>query len=251
MIAYHNLFTASGVTVTASGDTADYEKENAFDWKQYDWWKHSITGISWVRASFSGAQDADYMAIYGHNLHNIEGTINPQYSTNGGVSWNDADIALAPTDDSILFFKFASVSAADWRVLIVSGTGHAVIAGIMIGKVLEFDQDVTSGFQPPTLSPDIESKTAMSELGVNLGVSKIRIGVSGTISLTDVGAAWVRSDWVPLIDHLNSGYPCVFAWDHVTYPDEVCLIWKTKSVGKPSHISKNLMSVALQYKGVA
>ena len=250
MIGYDNLFTASGVTVTASGDATGYEKENAYDWKQYDWWKHEITGISWLRASFGGAQDADYMAVYGHNLHDVGGSVKPQYSTNGGGDWIDADTVVSPTDGNTIVFTFASISAADWRAYIVTSTGEAVIAGIMIGEALELNRDVTSGFKPPTLSPDIESKTAMSELGVNLGVSNIRTGVSGTLSLSNVSASWVRTEWLPLIAHLNSGYPCVFSWDNTNYPDEACLIWKANAVGKPSQISKNLMTIDLQYEGI-
>lgn len=250
LIGYNNLFTASGVTVTASGETTDYEKENAYDWKQYDWWKHTITGISWLRASFTAAQDADYMAIYGHNLHDVGGSVKPQYSTDGGSSWNDADTAVSPTDGNAIFFSFTSVSAADWRAYIVTTTGSAVIAGVMIGEALTLDRDVTAGFSPPTLSPDIESKTAVSEMGVNLGVSNIRTGVSGNIPLTNISASWVRSSLAPLIEHLNNGYPCVFAWDYTNYSDEVCLIWKTRSVAKPSHISKNLMSFDLSYEGI-
>lgn len=252
LIGYDSLYVASGVTVTASGESTDYEKENAYDWKQYDWWADTTvtSGDTWIRASFAAAQDADYMIIFGHNLSDVGGSVKPQYSTNGGTSWSDADTAVTPTDNNTIFISFTSVSAADWRVLVSVTTDYAVIGGVMIGEALEFDKDVISGFRPPTLSPDIESRAPMSEMGVNIGVSKIRTGISGTISLPNVSASWVRNSWQGLIDHLNNGYPCGFMWDSVNYPDETCLIWKDGNISKPAHSSKNLMQIELRYMGV-
>ena len=37
-IGYKNLFTTSGVTVTASTEAATYAKENAYDGFGFDWW---------------------------------------------------------------------------------------------------------------------------------------------------------------------------------------------------------------------
>jgi len=249
-IGFHNLFTESTATVTASGETADYEKENAYDWKQYDWWKHDITGTSWLRASFPGAVAADYLCVFGHNLHEVGGSVKPQYSTDGGANWVDAAAFIAPDSGRTLFVGFDSVLGADWRCLIVTTTGPAVIAGIMIGRAMVFERDVQSGFEPPTLSPNIETKTAMSEMGVNLGSSNISTGLSGTITLANVTSGWVRDEWKPLIDHLNRGYPCAFAWDYISHPEESCLIWKTRDIGKPSNTSRKYMTVDFQYEGI-
>ena len=51
-IGFKNLFTTTGVTVTASTEQVGYEKENAYDWLGYDWWKANSLGESWIRASF-------------------------------------------------------------------------------------------------------------------------------------------------------------------------------------------------------
>jgi len=84
-IGYKNLFTTSGVTVTTSSDQSGFEKENAYDWKPYDWWKPSAGGVNWLRASFGGAKAADYMAISGHNIGTLGASVKCQYSTNGGI----------------------------------------------------------------------------------------------------------------------------------------------------------------------
>jgi hypothetical protein len=249
-IGYHNLFTDSGVTVAASDEVSGYEKENAYDWKQYDWWKQSAAGTSWLRASFASAASADYMCVFGHNLHGVGGSVKPQYSTDGGSTWNDAATATAPANGNTIFIGFDSVSAADWRCLVVTSTGQSIIAGVMIGEAMVFERDITAGFAPPSLSPDIESKTAMSELGVNLGVSNLRTGVSGTISLSNISAAWVRESWQGLIDHLNNGYPCAFAWDYLNRPSETVLIWKKDKVGKPAYSTPNYMTATLDYEGM-
>jgi len=105
-IGYKNLFTTSGVTVTTSSDQSGFEKENAYDWKPYDWWKPSAAGANWLRASFGAAKAADYMAISAHNLGTLGATIKCQYSTNGGSSWTDIGGTIAPIGDSVIFVTF-------------------------------------------------------------------------------------------------------------------------------------------------
>ncbi len=58
-IGYKNLFEDSGATVTVSSESSGYEKQNAYDWKQYDWWKPTGASSEWIAASFSTAKTAD------------------------------------------------------------------------------------------------------------------------------------------------------------------------------------------------
>jgi hypothetical protein len=249
-IGYHNLFTDAGATVTASDEVTGYEKENAYDWKQHDWWKQSALGTSWLRASFASAKSADYMCVFGHNLHKVGGSVKPQYSTDSGSTWNDAAVSTSSAEGNTIFVGFDSVSAGDWRCLVVTTTGQSIIAGIMIGEAMVFERDLTAGFAPPSISPDVDSKTAMSELGVNLGMSNLRTGVSGTIALTNLTPTWVRNDWKPFITHLNSGYPAAFSWDYINYPTESVLVWKKGKAGKPAYTSPNFMSASFEYEGI-
>jgi hypothetical protein len=248
-IAWHNLFIESGAVVSASSAATGYEALNGVDWKQYDWWKPTSTGVHWLQVTLSSAKPADYMAVFGHNLHSIGGSAKAQYSTDG-ISWTDASNEVMPATARTLFFEFDSVSAKYWRCLVTTLTGQSLIAGVMIGESMKFERDLTSGFAPATLSPITESKVPMSEGGVNLGASIVREGIKGTIALSNITPLWVREKWVPLINHLNLGRPCVFCWNAESYIDEAALIWKTRDIAPPSYQSVNFMQASLNFEGV-
>jgi hypothetical protein len=248
-IGYKNIFNDAGATVTVSSEASGYEKENAYDWKQYDWWQPTGTSSEWIAVSFSSGKSVDYAAVWGHNLHEVAGSVKPQYSTDGGSSWIDASANVTPTTGRTLFIAFDSTSKNDWRLLFTS-TGAVIVAGVQIGEATIFDKSLSPGFMPSALSPEVGSKTAMSELGINLGVSTLRTGVSGTIQLTNISPDWVRSQWVPLITHLNSGKGGVFSWDDEFHSDESILIWKKGKIPTPSYATPLLMSASLTFEGI-
>ena len=248
-IGYENLFTATGVTFSASSENVGFEGVNAIDWNQYDWWTQSAIGYSNIRASFAVAQPANYLCVFGHNLFDVGSTVKAQYSTDGGSTWNNPHTVITPTDAGVVFVKFNSVSAADWRCLVNSTSGQTSIAGVMIGNLMQFDKDVGGGFAPANLSPEVKNKTPMSERGVNLGAAVIREGLKGNVQLNNVDEQWVRDEWTPLVEHLNLGRPAVFAWDAVNRPEDAILIWKNGQIPAPKYSSNNLMSVSLTYDG--
>lgn len=248
-IGYKNLFYGYGGSVSASTAAAGFEVENAYDYKQYGWWKADSSGEEWIKVSFSSAMKADYLCIFGHNLHDVGGSVKAQYSTNG-TTWTDATSYTAPADGSTIFQAFDGIWASHWRVTTNTTLGPAIMAGVMIGEAMTFERGLKAGFSPSSLSPKVESKVLMSELGVNLASSIIRTGIKGNISLTNLSPDWVRDNWVPMIDHLNNGLPCVFSWDYVGHPDEAVLIWKTSDIPAPTYASKKFMSANLDFEGV-
>lgn len=248
-IGYKNLFTQSGGTVAASSEASGYSKENAYDGFGYDWWKPTATGDSWLRVSFGSAQTADYMAIWGADLADHGSSIKPQYSTDGRSTWNDAESAVMPSSNDTLFFDFSSISAADWRVLVTNPTTIAAIAGIQIGEALTFPYNMEQGFAPPSLVPIIKLKTSRTESGAFLGGSKLSEGIKGNFNLTNLDPAWVRSNWIPFIDHAQTPAPFVFAWDSVNHSSEVVLGWVTKEIAPPRYSTPLLMSISLIFEG--
>lgn len=247
-IGYKNLFTDSGVTVTVSTEDTGYEKENAYDGFGYDWWKPTATGDSWLKASFASAQDADYMAIWGHDLSDHSSSIKPQYSTDD-ISWSDADTVVSPADNNTLYFDFTSVSAKYWRVLVTNPSTIAAIAGAQIGEALEFEKNAEIGFAPPSIVPVIMSKTARSESGVFIGGRKLSEGIEGSISLTNIDPLWIRSTWEPFIDYAQTPSPFVFAWDEVNYSSEVVLAWVNGKITPPQYQTPLRMSLSLSFEG--
>ena len=248
-IGYHNLFESTTATVTASTETAGFEKENAYDWFGYDWWKPTATGDSWLRASFSGSQLANYMAVWGHNLGTIAGNCKPQYSTDGGTVWTDAASAIAPADDNTLFFTWSDITASDWRIL-VNGATLPIIAGVQIGEVFPLPKNMETGFTPPSLVPIITSRTAQSESGAFIGGSTLNQGIEGGFTISNQDPVWVRDIWIPFINHFQTPKPFVFVWDYDSHSSEVVLAWKPNGrASELSYTSTLYMGVSLKFEG--
>ena len=248
-IGYENLFTTSGVTVTSSTETTGFEAANAYDWLGYSYWTPTATGDSWIRASFASAQNANYCAVWGHNLADHGSSCKPQYSTNGGSSWIDAASAVMPADNDTLWFSWDTIPGADWRLLVTNPTTIASIAGVQIGEALQFTKGMQPGFAPASLVPNITLKTTTSESGVFIGGRKVSEGIEGAINLGNIDPTWVRSTWIPFIDHVQTPRPFVFAWDDVTHQTEVVLGWGTKPVPKPKYQDPLYMTISLMFEG--
>ena len=248
-IGYKNLFTTSGVTVTVSTETSGYAKENAYDGFGYDWWKPTATGDSWIRASFGSTQNANYMAVWGHDLSDHGSSVKPQYSTDAGSTWNDADSVVMPASNNTIFITWDDIGAADWRCLATNPSTIAAIAGIQIGESLDFTKGMESGFAPPSLVPMIKTKTARSESGVFIGGRKISEGIEGSINLSNIDPTWIRNTWVPFIDYAQTPQPFVFAWDDVTHSTEVVLAWIEGKVTPPQYQDPTYMSLSLKFEG--
>ena len=247
-IGYKNLFTTTGATVTASTEATGYAKENAYDGFGYDWWKPTATGDSWLKVAFAAAKDADYMAIWGHDLSDHSSSIKPQYSSDD-ISWSDADTVVSPSDNNTLYFDFTSVSAKYWRVLVNSAATLPAIAGVQIGESLTFEKNAEIGFAPSTIAPVITTKTALSETGVFIGGRKLSEGIKGNINLTNVDPVWVRSTWEPFIDYAQTPAPFVFAWDETNYSSEIVLAWVKDKIPSPSYQTPLLMTLSLSFEG--
>lgn len=243
-IGYDNLFTTTGVTVTASSEVVNFEKENAIDWKPYDWWKQSALGTDWIRASFVSAKSADYMAISGHNLHEVGGSVRLQYATDGGTVWSYATTAVAPTTGKTIFVDFTSVSAADWRIEVITTTGQSLIGVASIGSMMELERGMEIGFAPPTLARDHKYYTSISEGGVFLGKSLRRITYSTQIDLKKVTPDWVRATWTDFLDHAQT-LPFFFSWDIENHSDEAVFAWVNKKIPKPKYSDTIYMSLSL------
>ena len=67
-IGYENLLAQSGATVTAESEDGASVVENAFDWREYDSWKPSTDGDSYIDLELAAADNADYCALAWHTL---------------------------------------------------------------------------------------------------------------------------------------------------------------------------------------
>lgn len=245
-IAYHNLLEDSSGTVTASSEVSGFEKENAYDWRVFNWWKATSTGDAWIQVAFGSAKTADYFAVAAHDLTDQSASIKLQYSTNNGSTWNDATTASTGSDNRIIFKTFDSISASYWRVFVSAPTAVASIGIVAFGDRIDLPVGFNTGFSPPALARKNEYETSMSNNGQFIGKSISRKTYTGDISLRLLEPGWVRNYWEPFIDRAETK-PFFLSWDTASYSDEAVICWMEDRYRGPSYDSTQTMSVNLGF----
>lgn len=215
-IGYKNLFDTAA-TITATDEASGFEKENAFNWNLFDWWKPASTGTKYLTATFGSAVVANYFGVFGHNLHTYSDTIKLQYSTNGS-SWSDATTAQAPSTGKVIFITFSDITAAWWRIQYIT-TGPGTIGAISFGEVLELQQGMKSGFTPPPFARSNKYTDKSTVKGVPLPRSIERMPGKITIRQDTIDPVWMRNNWIPFLDHAETK-PFFFSWDYDSHPGE-------------------------------
>lgn len=246
VIGYENLLNDSDATVTALTEATGFDKEYAYDWRPYDWWKPTATGDQWIRAVFTGNKSVDYFAVAAHDLSTKGSTIKLQYSTNSGSTWNDATTATGGTSDRVIFETFTSISADYWRVLVNNPTTIASIGIVSFGARLDLARGFPVGFSPPALARVNEYQTSMTDNGQFIGRSVSRKTYDGSFSMDTLTPSWVRTYWEPFIDHAETK-PFFLSWDDDTYPEDAVICWMKDQYRPPSYDSTQTMRVQLEF----
>lgn len=245
-IGYNNLFEDTTGTVTASTETAGYAKENAYDWRPYDWWKASAIGDSWVQIAFPSTRTVDYFAVAAHDLTTQGASIKLQYSTDSGSTWNDATTAASGVSNRVIFKSFSVITASYWRILVNAPTSVASIGVVAFGDRLDLPRGFPPGFSPVALARENTYQTSMSDNGQFIGRSVKRKMYKGAFELPQVSPTWVRNYWEPFIDHAETK-PFFFSWDTSSHPDEAVLGWLDDSYTPPSYDSVVTMRIQLGF----
>lgn len=243
-LAYHNLLEDSAGTVTVSTEAAGFLKENAYNWKSFNWWKPTATGDSWLAVTFATAQTADYFAVAAHDVSTQGGSVKLQYSTNGST-WSDATTAAAGTSDRVIFKTFDAISARWWRVLVNAPTTVISIGIVSFGDRLDLVRGFPSGFIPPALGRVNSYNTSVSNDGQFLGRSIERKTYQTSFNLPNLEPGWVRNYWEAFADHAEIK-PFFFSWDTSSHADEVVFAWLSGGYSPPNYDTETTMSVQMQ-----
>lgn len=249
-IGYSNLLDSDDATVTADEEADGYAKEFLSDWLSHTYWMPTTNGAHYVRASFGVAQPANYFAMYSNSVWETGGTIDLQYSTNGGSVWTTA-ATIMPVDNSPIYLPFAQILAADWRVRVTS-TPAAKLGCVAFGVDLQLQRGDWIGFTPPELGRDTDLTTTISDNGGFLGRSITRNMWSSKLDLDFLTFGWVYESWLPFIKHAERK-PFFMLWNENDYADRAAYCWTMKK-GDIAHpkISKRIyMSAGLRFSCIA
>jgi len=243
-ILYDNLLCKSslaGFVLTASTSASGYPAANAADWLDFDFWKPSATGVSYLEVSFTSAQAADTLALYAHDIFTNGGSVKVK-RYNGGA-WTQVGTTITPTSNGLQILQFASVSDTKWRVEVTS-TPASKIGLAFLGAALAIKAPLV-GFTPPLCLP--------SELAVNRSVGGALLGVADNPTAGDLAAewelladTWIRSTWLPFMTHAKTK-AFVVAWNDADLT-EAWWCWCVQPMPNPSYQYPTLMTASLRCK---
>lgn len=242
-IGYENFFTTGTVTVT--GEATGFNKEFAYDWNTYDFWKNDSAGIAHITVDMGAAQTADYGAIAAHNLGTNGGSIQVQSSTNNST-WTNRGSLISPTTNSPIFISFIATSARYWRLQITS-TPASTIGVAAIGQAFELTRAASAGFVLPREARTNKIINNVSEGGAFLGKSVIAQGFTASYTFGIQTLAFVRGDWSSFIDHAVAK-PFFFSWNP-DYDDGV-YCWIEGDPSPPAYDRVNTLSVGMNLRGI-
>lgn len=247
-IGIEDWFSASVSTVTVSSEDADHPKENATDHLDWDYWKPTSMD-AWIAVDAGDSRDITYMGVAGHDFFDQDVTATPQYSTDGGSTWNNATGSKKPADNGPIMFLFDNTVARHWR-LHLSGSNIPSVGIVQVGRALAFERALYQGHTPLSLSRDTEIRPNRAGGGKRLGRSIIRRGNSTTFEVDNLTADWVRNHLDPFIQVARTrGF--FLAWRPSKFPNEVGWVWTNDDIHPQNTGPRDLMSVSFDVTGVA
>jgi hypothetical protein len=246
-ICWQNLITAN--SVSADSATADEPIANIANPATYLAWRSASTSAQNITCVMETAADVDYFALARHNLGSTGATVQLQYSTDGGSTWQDASDAISPVDDTVLVVLFESVFAARFRLHIVPGDSAPSIAVMYLGAALVLQRRIYVGHAPFPYARNSTVSTGRSESGQFMGRTKRREWFENAVDLQNITPGWFRENMTDFLE-ASVEKPFFFAWRPSQYPLEVGYCW-LKDDAKVSNAKANgMMHVSLALQGL-
>lgn len=231
----------TSISVASSSEVSGYEDDNVLSENTYEWWQPSSLPAT-LTFTLSGAKNVDYVGIAAHTLGQNNCEVKWQYWN--GSSWVDLMDETISNDEPIMGL-FASVSATQFRLRILSGDNEPLVGVLYFGEVMESQRGIYVGHSPISLSKRSIIRPNRSEGGNWLGRSVIRQGAATNIELNNLTADWVRSDLKPFIESAAL-YPFFFAWNPSGWPSEVGYCWTDDDIIAGNTGPRDFMSVSFK-----
>ncbi|MBI5970872.1 MAG: hypothetical protein HY884_06930 [Deltaproteobacteria bacterium] len=252
---YHvgnTMMGAAGSTLTASSTASgDYSAAYIYNMLEVNSWKAANTTtpmyITFDGGSAQGVYNADFLAIIGHNLATIGGTITLQYSTdNFAADINDAFTGFAPATDAVILKEFTAPGAKRyWRLKITGTLSAAPYMAICIwGNKVELDY-ASASFDP--YEQDVKAQVNLSQGGYVTGIHTQYTERSLNLRFDDADSALyakVKTWWD------SSGLKNFFAaWETANNPNDVYLMRPDTRFSNPLKLGGAYRDISIQLKG--
>lgn len=230
-------------SVTAAGN---YNVANVADLRPYTWWKGAAMP-AYYTVDCGVAKAADFVLIYGHDMHTQGSTLEVRGSTDNFATSNVLVVSVTPASDDPFLVEFAATSYRYWRHKF-TGANAPSIAIALTGAAFVMPKYLSSGFGP--LDREVVSESNDNDNGHPLGTIIDFELYQQTLQFENVSWNWLRNSWLPAWRSNLRGSPFVFAWDSVNYPAELRLVRAGKKFTGP-HQAGSIASLSFDIQGVA
>lgn len=237
-----------GATLSGSAVATGFDRENVVGWRLYDSWKPGATGSSHIIADCGSSVAADYFGLFGHNLGDLGGSVQLQHGTTDAGPWTDAFTAVEPATNRVVFETFRAVTSRYWKIILDGSAGTPTAAVIAFGSRLELPGPVPVGFRPPIFDA-VETLTNEAVNAMPLGRSQVRKALALRLPQPFLDPAWVRSTWVPFIEHAQAK-PFFVSWDQCAYPGDAVYAWTDPEIDLPDYSHPTLMQAELRLRAL-
>lgn len=197
------------------------------------------------------AQSLNFAALAAHNLSDIGATVQLEYSTDSGSTWNDSGAGtVTPTDNQAIAFYFTAVSATHWRFRASTAGIDSIMVGVAVfSTAITIEQRIYQGYAPPITPNQVELQSNVSEGSNLLGAAVTRRGSRASASLTHIAPSFLRgSTWTDFQNHFNNGGGFFWAWRPTKYGD-LFYAWRQGNVIAPTNSGpKEFMSFDMEMR---
>lgn len=251
-VLWNNLMATgspSSVTPSVDPDPVNYSYQNCYDSRSYTYWKVTA-GTQYLTFVFPSGKAVTAYGIYSpgdETLGSTGGTIQLQYSQDGGGSWLDWATAEAPIDNTPIYRSGDSITAARWRWKIITSV-DVYIAMLSFGADFAFERGCHDGFSPPYLARATILTNNVSQAGNWLGRSIIRDSVKFSFNMDFLTESFVRTDWHDFVVWAEQK-AWFLLWNKDQYPADACICWVDESITPPAYSHPNFMNAKMMVKG--
>ena len=194
-----------------------------------------------------GGRFTDYVGLARHNLQpGAEIRIDIEVA---GTWFTVSDWSAVGQSQAIL--KTFNEAFPDVVRIRFRGQGVFVRIGVIyVGLSIELQRNIYVGHTPITYGRNRQTVGGISEAGQYLGEVVRRRTLTTSVELSNLTADWYREVLDPWLGQ-EERTPAFWAWRPFSYPDEVAYVWVTGDPRPQNARSNGMMSISLNFEGLA
>jgi len=252
---WDTMLGGSGSTLTASSteSSADYDVDYLYNMFETNIWKAEDTALADPQyitfdAGAGNAGDADYLAIFGHNLNAAGATVTLQHSTTGAWAGEEVDAFTGevPSADTVYLKEFIAPGARRYWRLRISGHGSTApyMAICVWGGKTELDW-ASSAFDP--YEQKVVEKATMSYGGYLTGLHTQYTERSMSLRFSDADSTLYDKvkNWFETHGMRN----LFVAWDTTNSPADVFLMRPSSKFRNPFNQTGLYRDISISLSG--